>query len=408
MKVDNDSVDKDSVANASVGNDIDVLMIGWEFPPNISGGLGTACFGLTRGAAALGGIRTTFALPRLQGNEDGRHVALISAGVPAGAAGLPRPSSYSGTILQEVLRYGAHAQQILAGAGSFDVIHAHDWLTAPVALRIRELTGKPLVLHVHSTEYDRSGGAVNAEILAIETEALRRADIVVAVSERTRASLVERYGVAPARIAVVYNGIELGPAPQRSAPGSAPTIAFLGRVTQQKGPASFLHAAAAALRQIPGLRFILAGDGDQLAAMRTLAAQLDIARQVTFTGFLDSEGIEHLFACSDAFVMPSAAEPFGIVALEAVNAGVPVILARTAGVAELLTHAIQIDHDDIAAIAQAMIDIVTDPVLARGLRDGARREVAEISWQRSAISLAAVYRQLCPQGVTAAHAVRVG
>lgn len=386
------------------GKRIDALMIGWEFPPHISGGLGTACFGLTKGAAAMGEIRTTFALPRLSGDEDDRHVRLVSAGVPV-RDGAARPSSYSGAVLDDVLRYGTRAEQILAGAGHFDVIHAHDWLTAPVAMRLKELTGKPLVLHVHSTEYDRSGAAVDGAILAIETAALRQADRIVAVSERTRAHLVERYGVPAARIAVVYNGIELGPAPARNAAGDAPVIAFLGRVTQQKGPAYFLYAAAAALREMPALRFVLAGDGDQLPAMRALAAQLGIARQVTFTGFLDSEGIEHLFACSDAFVMPSVSEPFGIVALEAVNAGVPVILSRTAGVAELLAHARKVDHDDVPAIAQAMLEIVGDPVLARQLREGARRDAAEISWQRAAIALADVYRQACRDHATQAGAL---
>lgn len=391
---------------------IDVLTIGWEFPPHISGGLGTACFGLTQGLSALGGIRTTFAMPCLSGDEDDRHVRLVSADAGAGTAarrdGTAAVSSYSGAILDDVLRYAAHADRILAASGDFDIIHAHDWLTAPAAMRIKELTGKPMVLHVHSTEYDRSGAAVDDAILAIETAALRCADRIVAVSERTRANLVARYALPQARIDVVYNGVELGVAPPPRAASDAPVIAFLGRVTQQKGPCYFLRAAAIALRAAPGLRFVLAGDGDQLPAMRTLAAQLGIARQVSFTGFLDREGIEHLFACSDAFVMPSVAEPFGIVALEAIGAGVPVILSRTAGVAELLTHARKVDHDDVHAIAQAILDIVADPALAERMREGSRRDVAEISWQRAAVSMATVYRQACRDAALPADALRLG
>ena len=379
--------------------DLNILMFGWEFPPHISGGLGTACYGLTKALAQLGNIHTTLMLPKLYGDEDTRYVSLrCPAGHPADCREHGTQSAYSSGMLQASRRFAISASTKLHDLPRPDVVHAHDWLTAPAALVAQRVLDIPLVFHVHSTELDRSEGYPDQAILAIESESLAHADAILAVSDRTRRQLISRYSVDPDRIKVVYNGIDVDENARQARPSvESPLICFLGRVTYQKGPAYFLRAAAIALNANPTLRFVMAGDGDLLPNMQTLAKELGIAERVIFTGFLCAEEVEHLFQHASALVIPSVSEPFGIVALEAVAAGVPVVISKNSGVTEIVSQMIVVEHTDVHSIAKAMLDLASDEVLAQRLRTGSRNEIAAVNWRRAALCVQETYRSV---GVT--------
>ncbi len=332
-----------------------ILMFGWEFPPRMSGGLGTACYGMTAALAGLG-HRITFVLP--QDGEAGAapFLDLVSAsGVPVsdndrddGMETIlrrlmlrPLPSLlhpyldpghyhtlylserkrfpetarvYGPDLIAEVLRYG-RAGGVLARTLSFDVIHAHDWMTVPAALLARRISGRPLVLHIHSLEYDRSGENVNEEICAIEREGVEKADRIIAVSHRTKRMIAERYAIPPEKISVVYNAVTRTEAQQiyrTERPGERKMVLFLGRITFQKGPDYFVEAAAQVLHVLPDVTFVMAGAGDMMGRMVERVGELGIGDRFHFTGFLQGEEIERIFSLSDLYVMPSVSEPFGI------------------------------------------------------------------------------------------------
>lgn len=380
--------------------DLNVMMLGWEFPPHISGGLGTACYGLTTALKQLGGMRTTLVLPIRHEDHDAGYVEIrYPPGVVADppAAGV---SAYSGGLLHAASRFADGVAGMLDDLPTPDVIHAHDWLTAPAALVAKRVLNKPLVFHVHSTEKDRCAQTPDETIRHIEARVLEQADTVVAVSERTRRQLISAYRVDPSRIEVVYNGID---PPKADGCGRSRTdpslICFIGRVTYQKGPAYFLRAAAMALEANPALRFVMAGDGDLLPAMRDLSGVLGIADRVTFTGFLTGEEVEHLLRYAAVVVMPSISEPFGIVALEAVAAGVPVIISEHAGVTEILSQVVPIRPDDVQGIARAMLDVTSDEALASRLRVGGWNQIRAISWHRAASNLQSIYGRLRDGGM---------
>lgn len=379
-------------------DDMNALMFGWEFPPHISGGLGTACHGLTKALAQLGNVHTTLMLPTLHGDEDADHVSIVC---PTGQSEHWRKhgtqSAYSSALLQTARQFGIAASTMLHTLPEPDVIHAHDWLTAPAAITAQRISGKPLVFHVHSTEFDRSEGRPDPAILEIESEAMAHADTILAVSQRTRRQLISRYAIPPDRIEVVYNGIDMDehPWPARSNTESR-FVCFLGRVTYQKGPAYFVHAAAIALEQDPTLRFVMAGDGDLLPAMRSLANTLGIDDRMIFTGFLGAEEVDHLLRHAGVLVVPSVSEPFGMVALEAVAAGVPVIISKNSGVSEVLSQAILVEHTDVHSIANAMLNVTSDRALAERLRAGSRNEIRSVNWHRAALRVRETYCRLCP------------
>lgn len=376
---------------------LNVLMFGWEFPPNISGGLGTACYGLTRALAQLENIHTTLILPKLYGDEDTRHLSILSPGThPSHFCEHGKQSAYSSGMLQAARQFAASTSEMLHDLPVPDVLHAHDWLTAPAALAARRAFGKPLVFHVHSTELDRSQGNPDEAVFGIESEALAQADTILAVSDRTRRQLISKYSVAPDRIKVVHNGIDTHETERQARPGGeSPLMCFVGRITYQKGPEYFLRAAAIALDTNPALRFVMAGDGDLFASMQSLSRQLGIADHVTFTGFLCAEEVEHLLQNASALVIPSVSEPFGIVALEAVAAGAPVIISENAGVTEILSQVVVVKHTDVHSIAKAMLDLASNDVLAQRLRIGSRNEIRTVTWRRAALCVQDAYLGLC-------------
>jgi glycogen(starch) synthase len=414
-----------------------ILMFGWEFPPRMSGGLGTACFGMT---AALAGFshRITLVLPQPGEASAAPFLEIVSASDFPGVdrrgrepASIPQPAirpvpsllspyltedSYRETYLSEgkrfperrgvygpdliaeVTRYGRAGGAIAQGL-SFDVIHAHDWMTVPAALNARRISGKPLVLHIHSLEYDRSGENVNPAIRAIEREGLDQADRIIAVSHRTQRMIEELYGTDPEKIAVVYNAVtraEAGRiyrAERRTTPRKDKMVLYLGRITFQKGPDYFIEAAALVLRALPEVRFVMAGAGDMMGQMIELVGARGIGNRFHFTGFLQGEEIERIFSLSDLYVMPSVSEPFGISPLEAMLYDVPVIISRQSGVAEILKHALKVDFWNVRDIAGKIIAVLKYPVLAGEMTEKAREELRKIRWEIAAERIAEIYRQ---------------
>ena len=395
---------------------MNVLMFGWEFPPFISGGLGTACAGLTKGLDAVGGVRTTFVLPAADSSGGGpsyragsaqfvnsiRFVE-IDACVPAPA---PNPasdavdlrrSSYSGASLTgEAMRYAGSAARMLGAADAFDVIHAHDWLTYLAGVHAKKVSGKPLVVHVHSTEFDRSGEIYNKDIYKIERLGMDMADRIIAVSNYTRDIIIERYAQHPDKIVTIYNATEkhLVARADRHSPTLRPVVTFLGRITYQKGPEYFIEAARMVLQRGKDVSFVMAGDGDLLPRMKSLVAALGIADHFTFPGFIDAAAVADLFARSDVYLMPSVSEPFGIAALEAINAQVPTIISNNCGLAELVESVIKLAPDDCAAMADAIVRLIEEPAYAQRLATGASAELRNMSWDESAGNLKDLYAQL--------------
>jgi glycogen(starch) synthase len=383
-----------------------ILMLGWEFPPRIAGGLGTACFGLVRALDRLG-QRVTFitpdprgdAVPRRRAGFHGAEFIAVRAGFDQPYAGAPRsPGHYGHDLMAEAQRYAALVAA--AAPDDVDVIHAHDWLTFPAGLALASLTGKPLVAHIHSTEADRSGGAEAGAwargAADVEALAVRAADRVIAVSRTTAAACVERYSADPSRIEVIHNGIDgrfHTPASQRRS-GADRTVLFLARLTAQKGPALFLLAARRALDLAPAsleLKVVMAGDGDQREDALRLAQDLGLAGRVDFPGFLRGSAVARAYAAADLFVLTSIAEPFGLTALEAVRHGVPVILPPWAGVAEVLPSAPICRPDDAEALAGLMLEVLSRPDLARAIVGSTQAEARALTWRRAAESCIRTY-----------------
>jgi len=403
-------------------------MFGWEFPPQISGGLGVACEGLVRGLLQTGS-EVVLVLPRHPFRKTGgklRILESLGAGaepeaerppirirrvttrlvpypgsgvettiVESSAPGEPEPVPHYGpNLVTDVLRYAGRAAEIARGE-RFDVIHAHDWMTFLAGLEARRVSGKPLVVHVHATEYDRAGDGGNPFVRQVEREGVRGADRVVAVSRYTAGLLAREYGVPRRRIRVVHNAID--PKLRAWEGGVArgePLVLFAGRVTRQKGPDYFIDAAARVAREIPNVRFAVAGSGDLLAAMRERAKAAGLVRNILFTGFLPSAELDRLYARADVYVLPSLSEPFGLTALEALQHGTPVIVSRSAGVSEVVRHVLTVDFGDVDDLASKMLSVLLFPPLARALSSRGRREVFRFSWRQSAELLLDIYRDL--------------
>jgi glycosyltransferase involved in cell wall biosynthesis len=394
-------------------------MLGWEYPPRISGGLGTACSGIVR-ALASRGVDVELVLPRATGEEDGGGARIQDASrarVSAAPRELESPlrpyldesayeaqrsvapplrGGYGASLGQEVQRY-ARAVVELVHDEHYDLIHAHDWMTYPAGLALREELDRPLVCHVHACEYDRSGARPDPRIVAVEERALRASDRVVCVSHYTAGVLSARFDFDESKVRVVHNGVEIEttedrPGPRRTIP--EPIVLFLGRLTGQKAPLAFLDVAALVLREESTVKFVLAGHGDLSRAVIERAAELGIARSVHFTGFLEGPEVVRAYAMADVYVMPSVSEPFGLAPLEAASHGAAVILSRQSGVAEVLASALRVDHWDVEGFARRILLLLRRPDLREALARGARREVARLSWGRAAVALERVYEEL--------------
>jgi glycosyltransferase involved in cell wall biosynthesis len=306
------------------------------------------------------------------------------------------PAQYTGDLMGQVQNYAALAIA-LAKQDTFDVIHAHDWMTYPAGIAVAAITGKPLVVHVHSTEFDRSGENVNQQVYDIERAGMHSADAVVCVSYLTRNIAITRYGVDPAKIEVVYNATELPSLSDwqlKPIRGTEKIVLFLGRMTMQKGPEYFLRAAKKVVEKFTDVRFVMAGSGDMITRCIEEAAALGIGRYVTFTGFLRGKDVDRVFSMADLYVMPSVSEPFGIAPLEALSHNVPVMISKQSGVSEVLTHALKVDFWDIEEMANKILAVLRHPPLQRTLRQHGQIELRKLSWKESAIQLKGIYERL--------------
>jgi glycosyltransferase involved in cell wall biosynthesis len=334
-----------------------------------------------------------------------------AAGTPA--AKLPEPSStlpegsfvlggagvnYAGDLMGQIHRYARLAVE-LAMCEDFDVIHAHDWMTFPAAMAVAGATRKPLVVHIHSTEFDRSGENINQQVYDIERAGMHAASKVLAVSHLTRNIIVHHYGVDRDRVEVVYNAVDL---PENGTIGMDPIrrdekiVLFLGRITMQKGPEYFLQAARKVVEKFDKVRFVVAGSGDMVQRCIRLAADLRLGRYVTFTGFLRGPDVDRIFQMADLYVMPSVSEPFGIAPLEAMSHNVPVIISRQSGVSEVLTHVLKVDFWDTDEMANKILAVLRHEPLQKTLRHHGQIDLQKFSWTDSARKIANVYKQIAP------------
>ncbi len=408
-----------------------VLMFGWEFPPYVSGGLGVACEGLVRGLLELS-TEISLVLPRRVPSFSPR-LRILTAGrsgesrdraprarrprlrirrvrtllkpylteevyeeellaISRGAA--RRPGLYGPNLHAEVLRYAEEAARI-AAREPFDVIHAHDWLTFMAGMRAKRASGKPLVLHVHATEYDRSGHVDGGFVAGVERAGLAAADRVVAVSAYTAEVLAARYGVPGEKLRVVHNAIDVrAHRPRWTVAADDPLVLFAGRVTWQKGPDYFVDAAARVAAEMSSVKFAVAGAGDRLRPMMQRVADAGLEDRFLFTGFLPPEDLDRLYARADVYVMPSVSEPFGLTALEALQHGTPAIVSRSAGVSEVVRHVLRVRFGDVEDLASKILSVLLFPPLSQALSARGRAEVERLSWREAAWRCRTIYREV--------------
>ena len=413
------------------------LMFGWEFPPHILGGLGTASYGLTKGMHANGDMDISFVIPKPWGDEEKGFANIIGACntpiewkdvswdyVNARLGKYMNPQLYfdlrdhiyadfsymklndlgclefSGrypdNILEEINNYSIVAG-VIARTVPCDIIHSHDWLTYPAGIHAKNITGKPLVIHVHATDFDRSRGNVNPTVFGIEKDGMTYADHIITVSDLTRRTVIEKYGIDPAKVTTVHNAViplseELLNLPRRT--GGDRVVTFLGRITMQKGPEYFVEAAAKVLRKDRGVRFVMAGSGDMMDDMIRLAAKRGISDRFHFTGFLKGRQVYEMLRDSDVYIMPSVSEPFGISPLEAMQMGVPSIISKQSGCAEILNNVIKTDYWDIDAMADAIHGILSYPALYQQLRHDGIEELKGITWEKAGAKVIDIYKSL--------------
>jgi len=417
-----------------------VLMFGWEFPPHISGGLGTACYGIVKGLASGRNINITFVVPKVHGNESStnniqllgaNHISVsrqyFSEWSPTGVSILEVSSnlvpylspekfaekfqmsemnsetiqegqkiSFSGgygpNLFSEIYNYAIVAKTI-AKENQFQLIHAHDWLTFPAGIAAKQISGKPLIVHVHSTDFDRSGGAINPDIFAIEKQGFDEADHIISVSNRIKNRLTEQYHIPSEKITTVYNAID----PETNAneindrKQNHKIVTFLGRITIQKGPEYFVDVARMVIHRMKNVHFVMAGNGEMRDYILELCARYGITDRIHFTGFLNNDEVARMLRQSDLFIMPSVSEPFGIVPLEAMQANVPVIISLQSGVSELIRNVIKTDFWDVHAMADAVHGILKYKKLATNLITEGKQEVSRLSWNHSANQIRHVY-----------------
>ena len=420
-------------------------MFGWEFPPHIAGGLGTASYGLTKGLAKHG-VKVMFVMPKAGGDEDQSVVKIINASdvemmseysnldeywqnvnfMEIGSNLVPYldPETFERTV-KETIKTGEHSEHIvfrnkfqfsgkygtnlmeevaryamvagtIAAQQDFDIIHAHDWLTYSAGIVAKKVSGKPLVIHVHATEFDRSGENVNQQVYDIERRGMEAADRVITVSNLTRNIVINRYGINPDKVVTVHNAVDFQTREDVKVDrGVKEKVAtFLGRITFQKGPEYFIEAANKVLKRFPNVRFVMAGSGDLFNRSDRRVAQLKIATKFHFTGFLRGDDVQKMFLYSDVYVMPSVSEPFGISPLEAMRAGVPTIISKQSGVAEVLKHSIKIDYWDVDALADAIYGLLAYPALGKMAGEEGLDEVNQLKWENAALKVEEVYKDV--------------
>jgi len=364
-----------------------VAMLGWEYPPFKVGGLGTHCYGLTRSLADKD-VNIDFYMPKTKHtlNSDNKNLKIIEVGeTEIFPYDKPLNRELSGQFFESVYRYNDLLAQKVKG--SYDLIHAHDWLTMKAGVQVKEKYGIPLVLTIHSTEYDRSGWInPNQWFIDIEKEGMEKADLLIAVSHFTKRVMIERYGIPEGKIHVVHNAVyPMGFGSKKD------IVLFLGRLTIQKGPEFFLKAARKVLDHQEA-RFVVAGTGDMMPRLIHQAIDLGISDKVIFTGKLTEEEVKHIYQISSVYVMPSVSEPFGITALEAISAGTPTIVSKTAGVSEAFCNCLKVDFWDTDEMANKIVAILRYEPLRNTIRHHSQKEIELFTWDRVAQRTIDVYR----------------
>ena len=394
-------------------------MFGWEFPPFSEGGLGTACYGLTKGLNHHG-ADITFVIPH--GGEDikSEHVRIIVANnfdtskfkikqidslvhpyITSGEYAYKRKTigankkgdnPYGKNLFQEVERY-AYEAALIALEENFDIIHAHDWLTYKAGINAKKVTGKPLVIHVHATEFDRSGDSPNPYVYDIERYGMEQADHIIAVSNYTKNIITSKYGIPADKVSVVHNAVEFTNFNEEKVNinDSDKVVLFLGRITMQKGPDYFVEAARKVLDHMDNVKFIVAGSGDMMGYMIERAAELNMSDKMLFTGFLRGDDVDRAYKMADLYVMPSVSEPFGITPLEALRNNTPVIVSKTSGVSEVLNNCLKVDFWDINEMANKIIAALNYSALHSTLTEEGVREVKKFNWNIPAKKCMDVY-----------------
>lgn len=392
---------------------IKVLMFGWELPPFNSGGLGMACYGLSKSLADQN-VEITFVLPqKVKVKAD--FMRLIFADLPdfnwpdfnPYLTSNILPPGVAATIpfdlLSAVNLYAQRAAAI-AKKEKFDLIHSHDWLCFPAGIVAGQVSGKPLLAHVHATETDRSGGnGSNPMVFAVEKHGLNKAQAIIAVSGFTKNLLTKVYQITPGKIDVVHNGVnsqeftpdddEINPLTPLKQAGMK-IVLFVGRLTLQKGPDYFLKAAKKTLEYYPNAVFLVVGSGDMEHQLVRQTIDMGLSDRVLFAGFLRGKLLQSTFRAADLFIMPSVSEPFGITALESVASGTPAIVSKQSGASEALSHVLKADFWDIDEMANQIVSILKHPPLHASLRENGQSEVKKVSWAAAASKTIAVYKKI--------------
>jgi glycogen synthase len=425
-----------------------VLMLGWEFPPLFSGGLGIATYGIVKSLQHK--VKIRLIIPSAGEARELDNVNIIGLNrVTSKEVDLERLNfelSFPNTEVEEVAiqispyqyindmieanqqasLYASKDQQgrldslhtlfsdgnpyghnllykvnlfanvcgELCAEGDFDVIHAHDWVTFPAALRIKKRTGKPLILHVHALETDRSGENTRNEIYWLEKNGLEEADRIIAVSEYTKNEIVEHYQIDRAKIFVVHNGIDRANYIRASHHLKDKLVVFLGRITHQKGPNFLLETAAKVAKVYPRVKFVVAGVGDQFSHLLETAAYKKIGQKFIYAGFLSKAKVNELLSMADVYFMPSISEPFGLTALEAAQHKVPSVLSSQSGAAEVMKASLQADYWDTDKFANNIYALLKYPALKRELTEAAHKQLDHLSWDNATQKMTDLYKQI--------------
>lgn len=425
-----------------------VLKLGWEFPPLINGGLGIACLGLSRALAKH--VDLTVVVPKSSPDADFREFELrglnlltvdklksvearyryesfaqvrnvplfldpyedgeADVDVTALAPATRGDAVFSETTIQQlaafqvgdlygpdlgskVIEFSKVAAK-LAMLEPFDIIHAHDWMTFLAGVEVKKATGKPLVVHIHALQYDRAGADARGWIYDLEKYGMEEADRIIPVSRYTGEIIATHYGINPNKISPVHNGADPVEAFETKKKFPEKLVLFLGRLTSQKGPEFFLETASRVIAVNPKVRFVVAGTGDKLRPLIESGAFRGLGAHFHFTGFLDKEKVNDLLSMTDVYCMPSVSEPFGLSALEAAQFGIPAVISKQSGVAEVLKGALKADYWDVELMAKHINDLLTDDELRARVIEQAKLDIAASTWDAAAAKVMRIYEEL--------------
>lgn len=402
-----------------------VLMFGWEFPPYNSGGLGVACEGLTK-ALSSSGVDLTFVLPfkipikvpwckfvfadespnfLTENDIKKMYSGYQSHGIDIKKNNFNVVESkdlVSGSLSRRVLAYGLKGGDI-ANKNKHSIIHAHDWLSYPAGVSAKKVSGMPFVAHIHATEFDRSGDNINKEIFRIEKMGFDNADIIVAVSGKTKDKVIEKYGISEKKVKVIHNGIDFNNnfedaenSLEKLKKHGAKIVLFVGRITFQKGPDYFVSMAQKVLKFEPNTYFVVSGSGDMEGQMIKMVSDKGLSSRFIFCGFLRGSELARVYKSADVFVMPSVSEPFGLVPLEAMISEVPVLVSKESGVSEVISTALKSNFWDVDDMTDKVVSVLRHKKLKNHLSSFGKQEVKTIHWKKAVNSLIDIYNSLTP------------